>query len=231
MDFERKKDVEILEEIVHNLNNISTNQNFIIKEINEHKFKDGFIIKSNLRRKLITLNYEGERIALLGFTIKNRNIEIQSIQGIKGTTFKHPSNWHQYLLTPFIASCLKAYQTPQRVTKYISFPDISSGVLEGRIKELKGLLEKINETNKSEPNFFDKKRISYYTDKLKTLNQRLIITKKIRDDYFTKEGFINLNKRRVSLIVNKYQEQINRLKNKKPLTRIKRLRKNTIKKR
>ncbi len=93
---------------------------------------------------------------------------------------------------------------------------------------IKNIIENKNATGN---NLIDEKRISYYKEKIKALNQRLILTKKIRDDYFTKQGFINLNKNKVSIIVNKYQEQLLKIKNKKPIVRIKRLRKKPIKKR
>jgi hypothetical protein len=221
MDFNRKKDFHILEEIVENVTNLTKNKELKIKEISSHKFSDGFLIENNMSRKLITLNYKEERVALLGFSIKNRNIEIESIQGIKNTSFKHPSNWYQYLLTPFIASSLKVYENKERLSKYIQFKEISSGVLEGRIKEIERLLQHNSKYNQNIT--LNEKRKDYYKNQLELLNRRLILTKKIRDDYFTKEGFINLNKKKVNVIVQKYNDQIMKLSQ---IKRVKKLRKN-----
>jgi hypothetical protein len=232
MNFEEKKSAQLIKEVVDEITKIDVTKDYRLKAVENHVFKDGFIIESNILRKLITHEYKNQRVAILGFTITKKNIEIQSIQGINNPDFKHPSNWHQLLLTPFIASCLKVYQTPERLSRHISYPDISSGLIEGRIKEMERLIKNIIENkNATGINLIDEKRISYYKEKIKALNQRLILTKKIRDDYFTKQGFVNLNKSRVSFIVDKYQKQLLKIKNKKPIVRIKRLRKNTIKKR
>jgi hypothetical protein len=208
MDFERKKDIELLNEISNPFEReIKLNNDYSLKTIKNHKFEDGFIIESKLKRGLISLNYKNQIIGLLGFNINNRHLDIIAIQGINQPNFKHPKNWYQLILTPFITSCLKVYQNEKNLSKYVSFGEISSGVLEGRIKEMEGLLKNILEKN-NERITLREKRIEHYTKEIKRLKQIQILVKKIRDDYFTKDGKINLNKLKVIDVIKKREKQL-----------------------
>lgn len=72
---------------------------------------------------------------------------------------------------------------------------------------MEGLLKNILEKN-NERIALREKRIEHYTKEIKRLKQIQILVKKIRDDYFTKDGKINLNKLKVIDVIKKREKQL-----------------------
>ena len=201
-----KSDGQILMEICDNLNKLNyTKDSYATRLVEKHQFEDGFIVESNLRRQLIGLYYENKQIGILGFSVKKGNLNIDGLQGIPNKKIKYPSNWYEHLLNPLIISSIKAYENPINLSQKLTYDIISSKALESRIEEIKINLEKarkeVKNLKKTPENEIAFRRLEYNEKQLILQNNRLLFTKKVRDDYFTKEGFLNLNKARVISIV------------------------------
>jgi hypothetical protein len=108
-----KKDGQILMGICNNFNKLSYNKDkFKPKLIESHKFGDGFIIESNLKRQLIGLYYKNTKIEILGFSIKKGILNIDELQGIPNKQMRYPSGWYEHLLNPLIIASIKVYENP-----------------------------------------------------------------------------------------------------------------------
>ncbi len=167
-------------EFAKELDLFKINDNLIIIGISEHRFFDGFTVRTNSSEKVYYLYSRKEPIAI--FQLKSqglgKGVEIGFIQGMKGV--RPPDCWIETMLTPIVYLGLKY------------FPELKNNAISLDMTTFNKYASKNSKEDlKNNP----------------LLKSEMGIYGKARDLFFDKSGKLNFNKERVKGLVTRLQNE------------------------
>jgi hypothetical protein len=215
VDLEKEK---IASEINNNILSIKLSDSLKLINVERYVFPDKYPINAHYNERIFILQKNKEKIGLFQFGVRKINdiglsvseyyvpitITLDFVQGVKQnkSNISFSKGWQETIINAFILACSPVLEkNPEIKIRYSEFIPYLPG--KDRNTERKLLLEKLQKEyqellSSNQPNkekFLLEKKLEIFK-----AQKKIQFINAIRDRYFDKEGYLNLNKERVKKI-------------------------------